>query len=129
MISLKHVLVAALAVLSLVSQSFGQESRIRQASQNTRVIGHVGQQLRFTVTVQTMQDIVEVRLRDGSIFARTTAAQFVQAGFVSQVVHHSGGEMSLRVRFQNPQAAFHRGTVATFTRYGHLRDRDRIILN
>jgi hypothetical protein len=117
---------AAMTLLSGAAMAQADETRIRQADQDREVRGVVAQPLLFTVTGPA-SDLVAVQLANNAIFAAGTIGQLRSSPFVREVIYHTGGQISLRLCFPSPQAAFNGGTVS-IQRGALLIDRDRIVL-
>ncbi|MCP9861406.1 hypothetical protein [Cyanobium sp. Cruz-8H5] len=106
--------VAAVLIASgfCASSTFAQanENAIRQADQNTVVIGYEGRAMRFTVEGRP-SDVILVRFSSNELFTVMTLRQFSSSPLVRAVEHASNGDLRLRVEVQNPQLSFKGGSV------------------
>lgn len=118
---IRTALVALVAISASASVVCADETRIRQADQNREVDnGAPGCPLLFTATGYLNDQFC-------SPFANGTIAQLCTNPYVYDVVHHSGGQTSIRFCVPNPNRAWNQSTVWV-QRGSTVIDRDRVIV-
>lgn len=96
------------------------ETRIRQASQNSTVQGSPWQLMHFTVTGYANDRVT-------SMFLNGTLASLASSPYVRDIVQHSGGQTSLRFAIPaNP--GWSGSTINLLTSHNFLIDSDRVIV-